>query len=112
MLPELHGFDIARRIKGSAKYGRIPIIMMSAVYRGWRIAEDLKQNYGIEEYLEKPFRIADVLEAVQRLLAARATAQPSEVARPRVPVRRGREGPQARASPRTRRARSTRPSST
>jgi PleD family two-component response regulator len=24
MLPELHGFDIARRIKGSAKYGRSP----------------------------------------------------------------------------------------
>ncbi|MGA3123740.1 MAG: response regulator [Polyangiaceae bacterium] len=68
MLPELHGFDIARRIKGSAKYGSIPIIMMSAVYRGWRIAEDLKQNYGIEEYLEKPFRISDVLELVQRLL--------------------------------------------
>ena len=64
MLPELHGFDIARRIKGSAKYGRIPIIMVSAVYRGWRIAEDLKQNYGIEEYLEKPFRIASLLEAV------------------------------------------------
>jgi DNA-binding response OmpR family regulator len=69
MLPELHGFDIARRIKGSAKYGGIPIVMMSAVYRGWRIAEDLKQNYGIEAYLEKPFRISDVLETVQRLLS-------------------------------------------
>ena len=68
MLPELHGFDIARRIKGSAKYGHIPIIMVSAVYRGWRIAEDLKQNYGVEEYLEKPFRITSVLEAVARLL--------------------------------------------
>jgi DNA-binding response OmpR family regulator len=73
MLPELHGFDIARRIKGSAKYGAIPVVMMSAVYRGWRIAEDLKQNYGIEEYLEKPFRISDVLEIVQRLLS-RGTA--------------------------------------
>jgi DNA-binding response OmpR family regulator len=74
MLPELHGFDIARRIKGSAKYGAIPIVMMSAVYRGWRIAEDLKQNYGIEAYLEKPFRISDVLEMVQRLLSRGATA--------------------------------------
>jgi DNA-binding response OmpR family regulator len=69
MLPELHGFDIARRIKKSEKYGHIPIIMVSAVYRGWRIAEDLKQNYGVEEYIEKPFRIADVTEAVERLLA-------------------------------------------
>ena len=77
MLPELHGFDIARRIKGSAKYGRIPIIMVSAVYRGWRIAEDLKQNYGVEDYLEKPFRIADVLSAVQRLLT-RDESKPAE----------------------------------
>jgi DNA-binding response OmpR family regulator len=77
MLPELHGFDIARRIKGSAKYGRIPIIMVSAVYRGWRIAEDLKANYGVEEYLEKPFRIADVLDSVQRLLT-RDDARPAE----------------------------------
>jgi len=71
MLPELHGFDIARRIRGSEKYGQIPIIMVSAVYRGWRIAEDLKNNYGIEEYIEKPFRITDVLKAVQKLLAER-----------------------------------------
>jgi CheY-like chemotaxis protein len=72
MLPELHGFDIARRIKGSEKYGHIPIVMISAVYRGWRIAEDLKQSYGIEEYLEKPFRIADVVAAVNRAFAAKA----------------------------------------
>jgi DNA-binding response OmpR family regulator len=73
MLPELHGFDIARRIKGSAKYGHIPVVMVSAVYRGWRIAEDLKDNYGVEAYIEKPFRIAEVLETVGKLLAPRET---------------------------------------
>jgi DNA-binding response OmpR family regulator len=71
MLPELHGFDIARRIKGSAKYGHIPIIMVSAVYRGWRIAEDLRQNYGVEQYIEKPFRIGEVMAAVHRCLRPR-----------------------------------------
>jgi DNA-binding response OmpR family regulator len=80
MLPEVHGFDIARRIKGSAKYGGIPILMMSAVYRGWRIAEDLKTNYGIEDYIEKPFRIADLMEKVNTLL----TRDPA-VAPPRDP---------------------------
>ena len=73
MLPELHGFDIARRIKGSQKYGHIPIVMVSAVYRGWRIAQDLKESYGIEEYLEKPFRLADVLAAVQRALERKSS---------------------------------------
>lgn len=77
MLPELHGFDIARRIKGSEKYGSIPILMMSAVYRGWRIAEDLKANYGIEDYIEKPFRIADLLAKVQKLLDRAQGGPPS-----------------------------------
>jgi DNA-binding response OmpR family regulator len=77
MLPEVHGFDIARRIKGSAKYGAIPILMMSAVYRGWRIAEDLKTNYGIEDYIEKPFRIADLMHKVERLLERKAAGAPA-----------------------------------
>jgi DNA-binding response OmpR family regulator len=77
MLPELHGFDIARRIKGSQMYGRIPIVMVSAVYRGWRIAQDLKESYGIEEYVEKPFRLAEVVAAVQRSLSREKPAAPS-----------------------------------
>jgi DNA-binding response OmpR family regulator len=85
MLPEIHGFDIAKRIKGSEKYGSIPILMMSAVHRGWRIAEDLKTNYGIEDYIEKPFRIADLLSKVTRLLAQRdvvvAPRDPEEINR-------------------------------
>jgi DNA-binding response OmpR family regulator len=70
MLPEVHGFDICRRIKESQKYGHIPIIMVSAVYRGWRFAEDLKESYGVDGFLEKPFKVADVLAAVDAALSA------------------------------------------
>ncbi len=68
MLPEVHGFEIARRIKGSQRYGHIPIIMVSAVYRGWRYAEDLKQSCGVDHFIEKPFRIADVVQIVEECL--------------------------------------------
>ncbi len=71
MLPEMHGFEICRRIKGSEKYGQIPIVMISAVYRGWRFAEDLKQNYGVDAYIEKPFRITEVTKAIEGVLSAR-----------------------------------------
>jgi DNA-binding response OmpR family regulator len=80
MLPEVHGFDIAKRIKTSEKYGAIPIVMMSAVYRGRGMEEDLKANYGIEEYVEKPFRLADLKAAVNRALTPAADA-----AKPRDP---------------------------
>ena len=71
MLPEIHGFDICRRVKSSKKYGHIPIIMVSAIYRGWRFAEDLKQSYGVAEFLEKPFKISEVVAAVERAIDGR-----------------------------------------
>jgi CheY-like chemotaxis protein len=79
MLPEVHGFDIARRIKGTERFGHIPIVMISAVYRGWRFAEDLKSSYGVDAYLEKPFKVTDVVAAVEHALARRP--QPSSIER-------------------------------
>ena len=76
MLPEVHGFDICRRIKGSKRYGHIPIIMVSAIYRGWRFAEDLKESYGVDAFLEKPFKIGEVLTLVQRSLQGRKSEMP------------------------------------
>lgn len=69
MLPEVHGFEIARRIKGSRRYGQIPIIMVSAVYRGWRYAEDLKQTCGVDYFIEKPFKISEIVAAVEACLS-------------------------------------------
>ncbi len=81
MLPEVHGFDIARRIKGTKRYGHIPIVMVSAVYRGWRIAEDLKASYGVDAYIEKPFRVLDVVAAVEAALQKPAdrAAEPARI---------------------------------
>jgi len=72
MLPEVHGFDICRRIKGSRRYGHIPVVMVSAIYRGWRFAEDLRASYGVDEFLEKPFRIGEVVAAVERALSGKS----------------------------------------
>lgn len=72
MLPEVHGFEICRRIKGSKRYGHIPIIMVSAIYRGWRVAEDLKSSFGVDAFLEKPFKMADVLTHVDAVLDGRS----------------------------------------
>jgi DNA-binding response OmpR family regulator len=71
MLPEVHGFDVARRIKGSRRYGAIPIVMVSAVYRGWRYAEDLRTTLGVDDFIEKPFTLQDVLARVQALLGGK-----------------------------------------
>ncbi len=70
MLPEIHGFEICKKIKSSKRFGHIPVIMISAVYRGWRYAEDVKSTYGADDYFEKPFRIVPLLRRVRELLNA------------------------------------------
>jgi DNA-binding response OmpR family regulator len=76
MLSEVHGFDLCRRIKGSRRYGHIPVVMLSAVYRGWRFAEDLHRSYGVDAFLEKPFRIGEVIAAVDRAIEGRSRSEP------------------------------------
>jgi len=76
MLPEVHGFDVARRIKGSKRYGSIPIVMVSAVYRGWRYAEDLRQTLGVDDFIEKPFTLQEVLTRIQKLLGPKEPSAP------------------------------------
>ncbi|MBI4705230.1 MAG: response regulator [Deltaproteobacteria bacterium] len=68
MLPGVHGFEIARRLKQSERYGAIPVIMVSAVFRGWRFAADVKENYGVDAYLEKPFDVGELAEVVAAAL--------------------------------------------
>ncbi len=84
MLPEIHGFDICQRIKASQRYGHLPIIMVSAIYRGWRFAEDLRESFGVTAFLEKPFKISDVLLAVERAIEGKPfeTADPEEAIGP------------------------------
>lgn len=69
MLPEVHGFDICRKIKRSDRYGAIPVIMISSIYRGWRFAQDLKDTYGVDAFLEKPFELDALWNTVERVLA-------------------------------------------
>jgi DNA-binding response OmpR family regulator len=85
MLPKVHGFDVCRRIKNAPKTRKIPVIMMTAIYRGWRFAQDARETYGAEDYVEKPFRLDDLLRRIEEALEAaegrelppRASANPS-----------------------------------
>jgi DNA-binding response OmpR family regulator len=72
MLPKIHGFDVCRRIKNAPKTRQIPVIMMTAIYRGWRFAQDARETYGAEDYVEKPFRLDDLLRRIEEVLGASA----------------------------------------
>jgi DNA-binding response OmpR family regulator len=80
MLPRVHGFEACRRIKASARTRDVPVIMMTAIYRGWRFAQDARDSYGAVDYVEKPFRLEDLLRRIQEALRAGAAAGEREPA--------------------------------
>ena len=68
MLPEVHGFEICQKVKKSKRFGATPVIMISAVYKGWRYREDVLRTYGADDYLEKPFSLERLAGKVEGLL--------------------------------------------
>jgi DNA-binding response OmpR family regulator len=84
MLPKLHGFEACRRLKSSPRTRQVPVVMMTAIYRGWRFAQDAREAYGAEDYVEKPFRLDDLVRRVEAALDATAArrAQAGDAAAP------------------------------
>jgi DNA-binding response OmpR family regulator len=91
MLPRLHGFEVARKVRSDPATRHVPIVIMTAVYRGWRFAQDARQSYGAEDYVEKPFRVDDLVRRLEAILRARSagSAEPRPGAGPA--IGRGRE---------------------
>ena len=91
MLPKVHGFEACRRLKSSARTRRVPVVMMTAIYRGWRFAQDARETYGAEDYVEKPFRLDDLLRRVQGAIDASATRPLPEASAAEPNLARGKE---------------------
>ncbi len=91
MLPKVHGFEACQRMKASPQCRHVPVIMMTAIYRGWRFAQDARDTYGAEDYIEKPFRLDDVLRRIEAVLEATASRSRGDGAAAAAEVARGKE---------------------
>ena len=91
MLPRIHGFEVARRLRADPRTREVPVIMMTAIYRGWRFAQDAREAYGAEDYIEKPFRLDDLVRRVEAVLEATATRGPVKPSGGDLMLRRGKE---------------------
>jgi len=72
----VHGFEICKRLKSGRRYQHIPIIMVTAIYKGWRMAADLKESYGVHATVEKPFEIHQIVKVLEDALR-RTTDRPA-----------------------------------
>jgi CheY-like chemotaxis protein len=64
-MPVMDGFALVERIRGDEKLKHIPVLAISA---GGADAQERALGLGVNSYLQKPVRFAQVLETVKHLL--------------------------------------------
>lgn len=75
MLPKLNGFEIVRQLRAERR--TMPIILLSA--RGAETDKVMGLDLGAEDYVTKPFGLAELLARVKAVLRRDAIARPDEV---------------------------------
>lgn len=67
LLPQMHGFEVARMINALDVSYKPKIIMMTAIYKHVRYRNEARLKYGIANYLVKPIH----LSALDKILGLR-----------------------------------------
>ena len=69
LLPQMHGFEVARMINALDVNYKPKIIMMTAIYKHIRYRNEARLKYGIANYLVKPIH----LNELDKILGFRST---------------------------------------
>jgi TonB family protein len=67
MLPKMHGFEACAAIRKLPNGSKIPIVIITDVYKGKRYRLDALGKYGATEYIEKPIEDAALVAMLQNL---------------------------------------------
>jgi CheY-like chemotaxis protein len=69
LLPQMHGFELARFFRAMDRQYRPRIVLMTAIYKNTRYQNEAKLKYGIDSYLIKPFSSEQLEEALSCAVA-------------------------------------------
>ncbi len=69
ILPKIHGFDLTKRISEET-HGRVPVIIVTGLYRGPQYRMEALSTFGAADYFEKPVDGEKLLRSVMTLLNA------------------------------------------
>ncbi len=64
LLPEMHGFEVARFVRSLAPEYHPRIVIITAVYKSQRYRSEAKLQFGVDHYLVKPVSKDAVAAAV------------------------------------------------
>ncbi len=74
MLPRLHGFDLAQKIYQDTR-GRVPVIIVTAVYKGHQYRNEALRTFGVSDYYEKPYDQDKLVNRVLSLIGERGEVE-------------------------------------
>lgn len=68
LLPKMNGWEVCRKLKETENGRKTPVILMSAVYKNYKMQQDAVTKYGADDFLEKPFQLSKLLDKVLSIL--------------------------------------------
>ena len=69
MMPRLNGWEVCKYIRDREAYNDVGVVMLTAI--GPKLNELTSPLYGADEYLDKPFNLDELEEAIKRVLLER-----------------------------------------
>lgn len=68
LMPGLHGFEAARKLRELPGHKNIKIFILTSIYKQRQYELEAKLKYGVDEYLLKPFQPDDLRRRVKDAL--------------------------------------------
>jgi len=70
LIPKKNGLEVCYEIRGKPGGGDIPIIIISAVYKGPHVEEHVKENVCAQDYMVKPFKLSELFNKVKDIIGS------------------------------------------
>ncbi len=78
-MPEMNGIDLCRAVRARSAYGRVPILMLTAMSQRTYIAEAFRA--GASDYITKPFDLIDLRTRLSSALRDQRREEQAEIRR-------------------------------
>ena len=70
LLPTLGGFELVEELRKIPGGDQVPVVAISGIYRASKHKKDAKERLGVAAYLEKPFELPALKEALKQAMGA------------------------------------------
>ena len=75
LMPHTSGLDLCKKLKESARFADMPVILVTALYKG-KDYEQMAKSYGADAVMSKPYEPTELINITKSLLADKSKKKP------------------------------------